>query len=47
MEEYKLQENTPKSNFEKRFQMPEDENLRERLKGIQHVMKDFQRQSLQ
>jgi len=30
--------------YEKRFQMPEDEELRERLKGVQHTVKDFQRE---
>ena len=30
--------------YEKRFQMPEDEELRERLKSIQHAVKDFQRE---
>jgi len=30
--------------YEKRFQIPEDEELRERLSGVQHTVKDFQRE---
>lgn len=35
---------TENSTCEKRFQIPEDPELRERLKGIQYAMKDFQRE---
>lgn len=35
---------TENSTYEKRFQMPEDEELRERLKGVQQVVRDLKRE---
>lgn len=40
MEDFGTEDRT----YEKRFQIPEDEELKERLKGIQHTVKDFQRE---
>jgi|AntRauTorcE11897_2_1112592.scaffolds.fasta_scaffold13861_1 predicted nucleotidyltransferase len=36
--------NTEKPAYEKRFQIPEDEEIQERLKGVQHTVKAFQRE---